>query len=97
MNNINTGDVLIEFHSTTCGICRKMSPLVNKLIEAHKETRFVDLLTDDEEHGEEIIELADKFNVATLPTFIHLINGQVVGQTHGFHTLTDLENKLLLK
>lgn len=94
--DINTGDVLVEFHSTTCGVCRKMSPLVNKLVASHTNTRFVDLLTDDEEIGEEVTDLATQFNVATLPTFIHLIDGKVVGQVSGFKQLTQLEADLNL-
>jgi thioredoxin-like negative regulator of GroEL len=94
--DINTGDVLVEVHSTTCGVCRKMAPLVNKLVANHTNVRFVDLLTDDEEIGDEVIELATKFNVATLPTFIHLVDGQVVGQVSGFKQLTQLEADLKL-
>ena len=93
---INTGDVLVEFHSSTCGICRKMTPLVNKLTAAHTNTRFVDLLTDDDEIGDEVVDLATQFNVATLPTFIHLVDGQVVGQVSGFKQLTQLEADLKL-
>lgn len=94
--DITNGDVLVEFHSTTCGICRKMAPLVNKLVANHTDVRFVDLLTDDEEIGEEVVELATKFNVSTLPTFLHLVDGQVVGRVSGFKQLTQLETDLKL-
>lgn len=94
--DINTGDVLVEIHSTTCGVCRKMAPLVSKLVANHTNTRFVDLLTDDEDIGDDVVALAEHFNVATLPTFVHLIDGQVVGQTYGFKQLTQLEADLKL-
>ena len=94
--DINTGDVLVEIHSTTCGVCRKMAPLVNKLVANHTDVRFVDLLTDDEEIGEEVVELATKFNISTLPTFLHLVDGQVVGRVSGFKQLTQLETDLKL-
>ena len=94
--DITNGDVLVEFHSTTCGICRKMAPLVNKLVANHTDVRFVDSLTDDEEIGEEVVELATKFNVSTLPTFLHLVDGQVVGRVSGFKQLTQLETDLKL-
>ena len=94
--DINTGDVLVEIHSATCGVCRKMAPLVNKLVANHTDVRFVDLLTDDEEIGEEVVELATKFHVSTLPTFLHLVDGQVVGRVSGFKQLTQLETDLKL-
>ena len=46
--------------------------------------------------GEEVVELATKFNVSTLPTFLHLVDGQVVGQISGFKQLTQLETDLKL-
>ena len=93
---INVGDILVEFHSSTCGICRKMAPMVNKLVSAHTSTKFVDLLTDDEEIGDEVIDVAGKFNVQTLPTFVHIIDGEVQGQVSGFHQLSQLEEALKL-
>lgn len=95
--DITNGDVLVEFHSTTCGICRKMAPLVNKLVNKHNNIKFVDLLTDDEEIGDEVVELATNYSVITLPTFVHLVNGEVVGRVSGFKQLSQLEEELKLR
>ena len=83
-------DVLLEFTSTSCGVCRKMKPAVEMLLNENKHIHFAILNVDEDG----VMDLADKYNVSTLPTFIHVNNGEIIGRTSGFKKLSDLKDFL---
>lgn len=83
-------DVLLEFKSTCCGVCRKMAPMVDALIKDNKQLHFSILNVDDEG----VMDIADEYGVSTLPTFIHINKGQEVGRTAGFKKLSELKDFL---
>ena len=87
-------DTVIEFRSTTCGLCRKMAPLVNKLFNG-TDVSFLEIFVDDEDE-EDNMELAESLNVSSLPTFIHIVEGKRVGEAVGFHSLEEMKQLLLL-
>lgn len=87
-------DAVIEFRSTTCGICRKMKPIVDKLFKDNMVS-FIELNIDDDDE-EDNMKLAENFNVSSLPTFIHIVNGKSIGQAIGFHSLEELKQLLQL-
>lgn len=70
--------VMIMFDATWCPYCRKMQPLVQKLNDAGANgMKIVRIDMDDEP------ELAAQFEVALLPTFVVLKNGQPVDRHDG--------------
>ena len=70
--------VLIDFWASWCGPCRMMSPVVDEIAEEMKDNIKVCKINIDEEQN-----LAVKYNVMSIPTFVVLKNGKEVGRTVG--------------
>ena len=73
----NDKPVLIDFYADWCGPCKMVSPLVDKLAEAHPEYVFCKVNVD------EASELAAKYDVMNIPTLITLKNGELVEKSVG--------------
>ena len=69
--------VLLDFYADWCGPCRMVSPIVDQIAEEHPEY-VVGKITVDEEP-----ELAQKFDVMSIPTLVVMKNGEVVNQSTG--------------
>ena len=63
--------VLVDFWASWCGPCRMMSPVIDEIAEEMGETVKVYKINIDEEKN-----LAVKYNVMSIPTFIVLKNGK---------------------
>lgn len=75
--------VLLDFTATWCGPCRKMEPTVHSLQKAGYAVRQVDV---DREP-----DLAQQFDVRTIPTFVLLVDGQEAARLRGIVSQTQLE------
>lgn len=64
--------VLLDFWAQWCGPCRMLSPIVEE-IAAEREDLVVGKVNVDEEP-----ELAQKFQIMSIPTLVVLKNGQIV-------------------
>lgn len=73
--------VLIDFWATWCGPCRAMMPIVEQIAQENEGKIKVCKVNVDEE-----AELASKFNVMSIPTFVAINNGKVVGTSLGVQT-----------
>lgn len=69
--------VLIDFYATWCGPCQRVLPLVEELSDEHPEYVFAKVDIDDES------ELAEEFDVMSVPTLIVLDKGEVVNKSIG--------------
>jgi thioredoxin 1 len=69
--------VLLDFYADSCGPCRMVSPLVDQIADEHPEY-LVGKINVDEEG-----ELAQKFDVMSIPTLVVIKNGEIVSQNTG--------------
>ncbi len=81
--------VLIDFWASWCGPCKMMSPVVDELAEELGDTVKVCKLNIDEEQN-----LALKYNVMSIPTFIAFKDGKEIGRTVGVQDKEELKSIL---
>lgn len=72
--------VLIDFWASWCGPCRMLSPVVDQLAEELNDTKICKINVDEEP------ELAQKFNVMSIPTLVVIEKGKVVNHSVGVKT-----------
>lgn len=77
--------VLLDFWATWCGPCRMMSPVVDDIAESMNTSIKVGKINVDE-----CSELAQKYNVMSIPTFVVLKNGEETGRTVGVQSRDEL-------
>lgn len=70
--------VLIDFWASWCGPCKMMSPVVEEIAEEMDGKLKVCKVNIDEQS-----DLATKFDVMSIPTFVALKNGEVIGTSVG--------------
>ncbi len=70
--------VLVDFSASWCGPCRHMAPVVDELSDELAGKAKVAKLDVDECN-----EIARKYGVMSVPTFMVFKNGEVVGKTMG--------------
>lgn len=70
--------ILIDFWAAWCGPCKMMGPVVEQIAEDTRDTAKICKLNIDEE-----LNLATKYNVMSIPTFILLKNGKEVERMIG--------------
>lgn len=82
--------VFVDFYADWCGPCKMTSPLIDELSEneKYKDIRFVKINVDENQ------ELAGKFSVFSIPTFITFYKGEVIGQFSGARDKTGFESEL---
>lgn len=77
--------VLIDFWATWCGPCRAMMPVIEKIAQENEGNIKVCKVNVDEEP-----ELASKFDVMSIPTFVAIKNGKVVGTSLGVQSKSEV-------
>ena len=79
--------VLIDFWASWCGPCRMMSPLIDQIAEEMGDKLKVCKVNVDENH-----ELAEEYEIMTIPAFIVIKNGAESGRTIGVQPKEDILN-----
>ena len=77
--------VLIDFWASWSGPCRMMSPVIDKIAEEMGDKLKVCKVNVDENH-----ELAEKYEIMTIPAFIVIKNGAEAGRTIGVQPKEDI-------
>ena len=81
--------VLIDFWASWCGPCRMMSPIVDQIAEEMQDAVKVCKINIDEEAN-----LATKYNVMSIPTFIVFKNGKEAGRSVGVQDKEEIKAML---
>jgi len=66
LTNTNSSNkyVLVDFYTTWCGPCKRFAPTLEKLSEKYQYVTFLKVDAD------KLDDVADRYNVSSLPTFI---------------------------
>ena len=80
---------LVDFYATWCGPCRSMEPVLEKLKhEMGSEVRILKIDVDKN------ADIADKFKIRGVPTFILFKAGEIEWRTSGVMDLPTLKTKI---
>ena len=86
---IKKGIVLIDFHAHWCMPCVMMSPIVEEVFKKFKGKLKVGKVNVDENQ-----EIAQKYNVRSIPKFNLFKDGKVIEQFVGSISKEEFEKKL---
>ena len=79
---VKEGTIILDFWATWCGPCRMLAPVLETLAE--EENIVVGKVNVDEEE-----ELANSFNISSIPALFLVKDGKVVNKTVGYHTIQE--------
>ena len=83
---INSNEkVIVDFFATWCGPCQMLAPVLSEIAEEYKDKIKVCKINIDEEQ-----ELAEKFEVVSIPTLVIFENGQPVKKYIGYISKEEL-------
>lgn len=69
--------VLIDFYADWCGPCQTMGPVIEEISNETAKAKVCKINVDEE------MELAQKYGVMSIPTFIVIKNGEQVARNMG--------------
>ncbi|MDB6028360.1 MAG: Thioredoxin [Verrucomicrobiales bacterium] len=78
------GNVLVDFYTQTCSPCRMMAPILEEIAKEVTDLKVAKV--DAAEDG----QLAARFRVSAVPTFVLFKNGQASKQFVGMKSKKDL-------
>jgi len=76
----DTTAVLVDFHATWCGPCHAVAPIYKKLAEEHSSPSNIAFVKVD---VDEQPEIAAKYGITAMPTFLVIKEGKVVETIRG--------------
>ncbi len=81
--------VVVDVFATWCGPCQQISPIFDELAkELDGKYKLVKINIDEER------DLAVKYSVSSIPTFLFINKGEVVGKEMGYMSKDDLKSKI---
>ena len=81
--------VIVDFYADWCGPCKMIAPALEEIAtELSGTAKVVKVNVDDE------TELAQRFNIQSLPTLLYFQNGEVVNQLVGAASKKTIVSKL---
>ena len=78
------GKVLVDFFATWCGPCSMMAPVLEQVSDITQDIKIVKVDIDENP------ELAERYKVMSIPTFMVFENGTVVKKTVGAISKSEL-------
>lgn len=77
--------VLVDFYANWCGPCKMLSPIISEIANEYSNSVKVCKVNVDENQ-----DLAQKYNIMSIPTLIFLKDGKVLKSSVGFRTKSEL-------
>lgn len=78
---------LVDFYAPWCGPCQMMGPIIDEMINENKDAKLkIGKLNVDEDQ-----EVASKYNVMSIPTFLVFKHGKVVARKTGYGDKEELK------
>lgn len=78
--------VLVDFYADWCGPCKMMAPVVEEVSNEESAVKVCKINIDEN------MQIAQKFGVMSIPTFIAFKNGEIVGKQIGAVSKSALVN-----
>jgi thioredoxin 1 len=80
--------VVVDVFATWCGPCRMMAPVFEELSKEMTNYKFAKVNIDEER------DIAIQYNVSSIPTFLFIKGGKLVGKESGFLAKDALKAKI---
>lgn len=81
--------VVIDAYATWCGPCQLVKPIFEELEKELGDTYlFAEINVDD------AFELAVKFGITSVPTFVFIKDGKIQGKEVGYMSKEDMKEKI---
>ena len=81
--------VVVDFYADWCGPCKMMAPIVDQIATEYAGKVKIGKINVDEN-----IELAQKYRVMSIPTFVFFKNGEAVATVVGGMSKNDLAKRI---
>ena len=80
--------ILVDFYADWCGPCKMQSPIVDQIAEERSDVKVGKVNVDDNP------ELAEKYEIMSIPTLLVIKNGAVAKQFVGLTSKSEIEEAL---
>lgn len=75
---------IADFNAVWCGPCRMLGPVLNEISSERSDAAFYGIDSDDN------ADIAEEYEIQSIPTLIAFKNGKEVGRTVGFRPKAQL-------